>query len=440
MSTSLKKRAIASTAWTLFGYGGSQFIRLAANLVITRLIAKELFGIMALVNVLMIGLNMFSDVGIGPSIIQDEKGNDPRFLNTAWTIQVFRGFALWFCACLIAYPFALFYDDIRLVKVIPVLSLVSVINGFASTSIFTKNKELNLAKLTLLDMIPQVLSIIFLITWSYFSPTIWALVFSTLIGALIKVIMSHFWLGGIRNRFAWDPAMARRLVRFGRWVFVSTVIAFGLNHMDRLIFGKFMSLDDLAVYSIAAMFATVIDQTYRRLGSKVLFPLYAKIKGEPLPELRRQVRKIRIRLMGVLLPGLSLLIILGPYIIDLYPEGYGDAAWMLQLLAVGWIVPMATFLGPIFLAFGDSFLNMKVEATRASILIGSMIVGGLMYDVAGLIWGIAIADAIFYPFLVIAYRRYSLWFPMLDFVGIAGSLVAIGIGLYFTGGLQFGFG
>ncbi|MFM6205833.1 oligosaccharide flippase family protein, partial [Planktothrix sp.] len=89
--TSLSKKAIQGTIWTLFGYGGSQVLRFGGNLILTRLLVPELFGLMALVNTFITGLNLFSDVGIRPSIIRSQRGDDPEFLNTAWTIQVFRG-------------------------------------------------------------------------------------------------------------------------------------------------------------------------------------------------------------------------------------------------------------------------------------------------------------------------------------------------------------
>ena len=59
------------------------------------LLFPEAFGIMALVSVVLVGLAMFSDVGIGPAISQHKRGDDAAFLDTAWTINVVRGAALW---------------------------------------------------------------------------------------------------------------------------------------------------------------------------------------------------------------------------------------------------------------------------------------------------------------------------------------------------------
>jgi O-antigen/teichoic acid export membrane protein len=92
-------RAMRGGALTAGAYAAAQAARLAANLILARLLFPEAFGVMALVTVFLVGLAMFSDVGIGPAISQSERGDDPAFLNTAWTINVVRGGLLWLMSC-----------------------------------------------------------------------------------------------------------------------------------------------------------------------------------------------------------------------------------------------------------------------------------------------------------------------------------------------------
>lgn len=75
----LKKQAIQGIVWIIAGYGISQFVRLSSNLILTRILVPEIFGLMALMHAFVIGLSMFSDIGIGPSIIQNKRGNDQIF-------------------------------------------------------------------------------------------------------------------------------------------------------------------------------------------------------------------------------------------------------------------------------------------------------------------------------------------------------------------------
>src|SRR4051812_6290963 len=84
----LVDRAGRSAVWAMLGFGGGQALRFAGNLVLTRLLMPEAFGLMVLVNTFLMGLALFSDIGVGTSVIQNKRGDERAFLDTAWTISV----------------------------------------------------------------------------------------------------------------------------------------------------------------------------------------------------------------------------------------------------------------------------------------------------------------------------------------------------------------
>lgn len=77
----MKKLVIRSTIWAILGFGSSQIIRFAGNLILTRLLLPEFFGLLALVYIFISGLEILSDFGLGYSIVQHEKGDDQDFLD-----------------------------------------------------------------------------------------------------------------------------------------------------------------------------------------------------------------------------------------------------------------------------------------------------------------------------------------------------------------------
>ena len=143
-------RAIASdrpalwkaTTWVTLEHGIQQILRLGTNVALARLLAPELLGTMLLINTLRTGGELLSDVGIGQSIVSHERGRDPKFFNTAWTIQIIRGAVLFAIALLITRPVAELYDSPELTILLPVAALVFVISGFASPSKFLLQKDL----------------------------------------------------------------------------------------------------------------------------------------------------------------------------------------------------------------------------------------------------------------------------------------------------------
>jgi hypothetical protein len=112
---------------------------------------------MTFVNIFVQGLAMFSDIGIGPSIIQSKRGEEPRFLNTAWTVQVVRGFFLWGASLALAGWYASTYEQPELGARSRPAALSAAISGFNSTRFFTSGRRITLARVTIIDFIGQLI-------------------------------------------------------------------------------------------------------------------------------------------------------------------------------------------------------------------------------------------------------------------------------------------
>lgn len=158
--SSVKQLAVRGAVWTIASYGLSQVLRLGSNLILTRLLVPEMFGLMSLVYVFITALHLFSDLGIGTSLIQNKRGEEPDFLNTAWTLQVCRGVILWFCTLLLAWPIAHLYQQPQFLWLIPVVGLGTVISGFNSTSVFTLNRNMAFGQLAIFELSGQLIGIV----------------------------------------------------------------------------------------------------------------------------------------------------------------------------------------------------------------------------------------------------------------------------------------
>ncbi len=429
---SLKQLSIRGVAWSFGGHGASEFIRLASNLILTRLLIPEDFGLMLMVNVILMGLQLFSDVGIGPSIIQNPRGTEQRFLNTAWTIQVMRGGFLWLIATALAYPFALLYDMPKLAELIPIAAITAVISGFNSTKLFSLNRQLHLGKITILGLGQALVSTSAMIIWAYISPSTWALIGGGIVGCLFHAIASHFITPGPLNKFAWDRTAVRELFKFGKWIIFSTAIGFFANRGDRLILGKVMTGTELGLLSIALVLAQSLIKLISRIGRKVLFPLYTRLAEKDPQSLRRKIARVRGALLAATIPPMCILTVWGSDIIELlWDPRYKDAGWMLQILAAGGIMRIINVtITPVLLAKGDSFRHLLYTALNGITLVCTMGIGIAVNGPTGGIIGAAIAPVINYLFITLLVRRYNVLMPVLDFGVIAGATLLIGIGFY----------
>jgi len=331
-----KNRAVKAAIFVVLGYGLSQVIRLAGNLVLTRLLVPEFFGIMALAHVFHRGLALFSDIGLEPGIIRSNRSNEPIFLNSAWTLQVIRGFILFGFSVVIAFPVAKIYQEPILIYVIPVIGLISIFDGFKATTLVVLSKELRQGKLTYIELTIQSIGLVIMIIIAYLYRNVWALVVGNLIASLFKTIWSHILPSKMHNSFKIEKDAVKELLSFGKWIFVSTAMMFLATQADRLLLGKLFPLSLFGIYSIAALFSELPKKIITAVSQKVIFPFISKFSYLPRKDLRSKIsesRKLMLITSAVLV---ALFTCFGDFIIlFLYDDRYVQAAWMLPILAIG---------------------------------------------------------------------------------------------------------
>ncbi|MCO5762396.1 MAG: polysaccharide biosynthesis protein [Gammaproteobacteria bacterium] len=404
--TTTHQLAVRGAFWTLTGYGLSQILRLGSNLVLAWLLFPEAFGLMALVTVFLQGLQMTSDIGLGPSIIQNKQGTDPVFLRTAWTLQILRGLLLWLIAWLLAQPVADFFaanDPMAgmLADILPIIGLTALIDGFASTGIHLLNRQLAMARLVALDLLSSLISYAVIILWAWLSPEIWAIVAGGLTYSLVRTLLSHVWNPGVRDRLGWDGDAFRELFHFGRWVFLSTLVTFLARNLDRLMLGKFVAMTQLGIYSLAMTFAQVAIQVAVQLSAKVLFPLLSRLQDDPerLVNACLRARRPVLWLSGAFCSGFALI---APLFFDtLYDDRYAEAGTLAQWLSLYvWTHILLVSMDRIPLSLGQP--RALFIANLATTLTLPLALPGYWYlGLPGFILGMTLANLVALGYLIL---------------------------------------
>jgi O-antigen/teichoic acid export membrane protein len=423
----LKKRVLSATAWTIASSISSQAIRFASNLILSRLLFPEAFGMMGLVSAIVFGLQMLTDLGIGQSIIRNPAPTR-KFLDTMWSLQVARGWALWAISVIIAYPMAHWYGQPEFVYLMPAIGLTLIARGYAHTSQFTLNRELKLYKLFHLEVGSQLIGVAISTIAAYEMRSVWALVIGGIAGALAWSILTNWLAAEPRRQWCWDRDVLKNVRGFSRWIMMSTLLTYITNQGNWLILGLLASMTTLGLYSIASSIVAVVFQLRNLVANRVLFPLYSEIGRETTPALKRRVLKVRLALLGVVLPPLWALTCFGDQIVHLlWDPRYHDAGYMVQVLCGGSLF-LAFGAGPIYLARGEAWVGFIFGVVQATVLLPAMVIGSHFFGTVGLIWSIAISQVTDYPLEVWVQRRYDVWAPWLDAAGWASSAIVITLG------------
>ncbi|SDE37776.1 Membrane protein involved in the export of O-antigen and teichoic acid [Salipiger thiooxidans] len=427
--SSLTARVMRSSLLTVGGFGVSQALRLGSNLILTRLLFPEAFGLMALVSVFMMGLQQFSDVGVAPAILQSRRGDERDFLNTAWTIQALRGAGLFLLGCALAWPMALFYDEPQLLHILPVASLALLITGFRPTRMDTANRHLLVGRLTLLDFVTQTTGVVSAVILAWVTGSVWALVLSGLIAAVTEVAINSLFLPGERNRFRWEPAAASELVTFGKWIFLSTVCGFFFSQGDKILMGKYLSLDLLGIYNIGYFLAAFPMLLGSMVTRRILIPIYRETPPRESRANFLRLRKMRFLVTLVLMVLVGGFAIVGDGLVDLlYDPRYALAGAVVVIVACAQMpqIIVQTY-DQAALAAGDSRTFFVLALARAVLMVGCIIAGLEIAGLLGALLGLAAAYVLAYPVVVWLARRMGAWDPLHDAVYALAAAVLSGI-------------
>ncbi len=424
-------RISRSFFWTITGFGGAQALRLGSNLILTRLLFPEAFGLMALITAVMVGLSMFSDVGIAPSIQQSPRGDDPRFLDTAWTIQAIRGVLLCLGAAALALPMAHFYAEPQLAQLLPVAGLALILDGLRPTRVESAGRHLRIGRVTCTDLAAQLIGLIVTVALAWALQSIWALVFGLIAGSAIKTLMLHLLLPGQANRFHWDAASAQELIGFGKWIFLSTICGFLVQQGDRLILGKYLTIDMLGIYTIGFFLASFPRLLGTTAMQRLMIPIYRLRPPAESAENFRAMRRMRFALSGGLLALVATLSGFGPELIAwLYDPRYAAAGGILVLISciTGFQIVGLTY-DRASLAAGDSRSFFALIALRAATQTGFFILGAEFAGLVGALIGQGLSVAAVYPAQVRLARRHGVWDALHDalFAGLALAVALVAL-------------
>lgn len=408
---SLLARAARGSTWTALTFFLSQGARFVANLVLARLLFPEAFGIMALVTMLLVGLTLISDMGISQSIMQSKRGDEAAFLDTAWTLQIIRGLLLWGAACLIALPAAAFYDQPDIALMLPVAAVSLVFAAFEPIRVETANRHLQLGRVTVLDLLSTLTGIVAMVAIAFVTGSVWSLVAGWVVTAAVRLVVMWLFLPGAGNRLYWEKRAGAELLNFGVWIFLASICGLMVLQGDRAILGKFLTIDGLGIYNIGMFLASFPLMMAMTVTSRILIPLYREHLQEEDMTARNRLFKLRYYLTGIMLFGLFILALAGPFIVQLlYDDRYVTAGGIIVALAsVQMITVVSLTYDQAALATGDSRGFFGVSVTKAVLSTGGFLIGVTLKGLLGAVIGLAIALLVYYPFIALLARRHRAW-------------------------------
>ncbi|MDP5305990.1 oligosaccharide flippase family protein [Paracoccus spongiarum] len=428
--TSITQRVLRGSAISGMGYFLSQGIRLASNLILTRLLFPDAFGLMALVTMFVLGVVMMTDVGLTPSIMQSKRGDDPKFLNTAWSVKMMLHGFYFVVICLLAWPAAQFYDAPQLVQLMPAVGASLLIGGLVSPNIEHAMRHIRLGMVTKIDLASQAASVAAMVLFALATRSIWALVFGQFVAAGVKAALTRHYLPGPATRFEMDRDALHELIHFGKWITLSSACGFVLSQGDKAVLGKYLSLEQLGVYNIGFFLASFPMALAENITGRTIIPVYRDSPPQESAQNFATVRRMRMGLSAIVMSMIAVMALGGPWIIDLlYDIRYQGAGPIVALIACAQVPVVLGMTYPqAALAAGDSRSPSLLTMLRAGVQIAAFLIGAEMGGLAGAIIGQMLAGWVLHLFIIRLAIRHRVWDPLHD-----ALFAAVGLLVTFAG-------
>lgn len=365
-----RDRLTGKAMWVALPVIAQQFIRLGANIVLTRLLAPEMFGAMLLINTLRVGTELLSDIGIGQSIVRSSRAEDRRFLDTAWTLQLLRGALLAAVMVAAAGPIGQIYEQPELTPLLIAVSPMFIFTGLQSTALFIMQRQMRLRASAAYELGNAVFQSLLTICIALVMPSVWALAWGMVGGSLYACVMTYVIGRGHWPRFTWDKPAASEILHFGKWIFLSTMVYFAAMSTDKLYFVAVLPLAVVGVYSIARTFSEIFDQLGHRAGAMLVFPKFAALgdqSGEASPWLRKRRRTV-LSFVALGIGGVTA--VSDQLILFLYDARYHLAAFILPVLLAGvWFRVLGSFADAMLMGGGRPAPGAFANGAKFAILL-----------------------------------------------------------------------
>jgi PST family polysaccharide transporter len=266
--------------WVAWGSGAVAVLKLVVLVLLTRLLSPADFGVVtAALVVITFSLN-FSQVGLGPALVQ-RPVLEPRHISTAFLASSVFGLlvatTIWFAAPLIA----LFFRMDHLTPVVRSLAILFVMGGVSTAPEGLLQRDLQFRVIANRDVLAYAVG------WGVVGVGLaflgwgpWSLVAAQLTHVTIRTaILLRASPPLLRARPTWVSFL--ELMEYGLGQSIARMAVILANQADNLVAGRWLGPVALGLYSRAYQLMSVPIALLGDVLDKVLFPTMARVQDDP---------------------------------------------------------------------------------------------------------------------------------------------------------------
>lgn len=350
---SIKSEMISGVFWSAIQKYSGLAVQLIVTAILARLLSPEDFGVIAIATVIIAFFVLFTDMGIGPAIVQN-KNLDKKDLESIFSFGIYCGIILTAIFFFGSNIIASFYREEILLTICQILSvnLLFAAWNIVPNALMLKNKRFKfIAKCTLtLQVVCGVISVFA----AYRGAGVYALLISPVVTSIGMFIINYFQYP-IRFHFKVCAQSLSKIMSFSIYQFLFNFVNYFSRNLDKLIIGRYYSMNELGYYEKSYRLMMLPMNYITNVVSPVMHPILSSLQND-YEELSCKYNKIIKILLTISFPlGAFLYFSAEDIIMVVYGPQWSNAIPVFQILALSLPLQMIlSTIGAIYQASGKT--------------------------------------------------------------------------------------
>jgi polysaccharide transporter, PST family len=393
--------------WAYGSYVGSRLLSLISISILARLLVPRDFGLVALAVTFIAFLDLIQGLGISEALVIGEARDLDERAETAFAINLGSGFLLAALTAAAAPVAASFFDQPRLIEIMPALGVNFILIGLGTTHAGIALKGIDFRSRTIAEVADALCRGLVSIVLALLGAGVWSLVIGYLVGTI-------GWDVVLWRVVPWRPSFrpqkkhVRALLRFGGSMTGVALAGAFMAQFDNIVIGRVLGATELGFYSIATRLPMLLILNLAVVAGRVLFPAFAMLRERGGLE-RGVLTSLRYTAIVTLPLAVFVVVLAKPLTLALFGDHWRPAIGALQVLSL-WaaLTTMSMIWGNFLKACARPDIIFKLELPQ----ILALVVGSIVFVHRGIVavaWvQVAIAIAYQVSLIVVAQRLFGL--------------------------------
>lgn len=351
-----------NTMWSFLSIVGVQIINILTNIILARVLAPEYFGVLGMAMVFAGIAFVIQEAGLSSYLIYNKSNSNKLIYSTFWMnvlISAILTVLIWGMSPHIAN----LYKSDQVEEVLKYVCIGIGLGAFGSTSRALLMKENNFKKITVIDLIAEIVSSICAVIFAIYIDGILAVSTKYIMRPMIQSILSLIYKPlSIKTLFAIDLNESKKIISYSSNVLGSQLFMYANNNIDYFLVGTYLGKIQLGLYTLAFQWGSIARYYLSSAIMRVMFPEVSKLQHN-LVKVKNMYLDIISKLALITLPlCIGLALVSYEFIYILYGQNWLETVRVLQVLLVaGGIASITVVGGPVLRGIGKPQVEMKIS-------------------------------------------------------------------------------